>query len=105
MTAEDVLMQSELLIVDDEKVAFVGAACAVPRPDLNAEPWEKARRLGQPVVLHGFGANDEGGFLRLPSRTQPGDPRQSLECFAEAHVIGQDTAELIGGEVGKEMEA
>ena len=36
---------------------------------------------------------------------QPGEPSQGHEGFAEAHVIGEDAAEAVGGQVGEEVES
>ena len=34
---------------------------------------------------------------------QPKQPGQSLDGFAQAHVVSENTAEMVGGEIGQEM--
>ena len=36
---------------------------------------------------------------------QPQEPSQGLQGFAQAHVVGQDAAEAVGGQVSQEVEA
>ena len=42
------------------------------------------------------------GVVRL---AQPQEPGQRLQGFAQAHVVGQDAAEAVGGQVGEEVKA
>lgn len=60
--------------------------------------------FGGPDIEHGFGADDEAGTRVIGASAQPEEPGQALDGLAEAHVVREDTAETIGGEVGEKLE-
>ena len=63
-------------------------------------------RLAPPVVQHGRRADDERrlGIFRV-ALLEPRQPGERLQRFAEAHVVGQDAAELDLREVAEKIEA
>ena len=63
-------------------------------------------RLAPPVVQHGRRADDERrlGIFRV-AFLEPRQPRERLQRFAQAHVVGQNAAELDLREVAEEIEA
>ena len=63
-------------------------------------------RFAAPVVEDRCRTDHERGLAMLAiALLHPGKPRQRLHCFAEPHVIRQDTAQLQVGKVTEEIEA
>jgi hypothetical protein len=60
----------------------------------------RGRTLGDRLRAH---HEDRGRFGILTS--QPSDPSEGLQGFAQTHVVGQNTAEAIGAQVGQEVES
>ena len=101
-------MKAELGVVDHEEVhrpVETGFSSRVAVPYIDLELREKLAALVGPVVLDGLRTDDEHGIGDLAFFAQPGDPRQSLQGFSEAHVVGQHTAEIVCCEVGEKVEA
>jgi len=90
------------------------------RPEFHAQFRGEMARLGLPVVHDGFGADDERGrrlsptspFVPAPApaagavfspRSQSSQPR-ACTVLTQAHVIGQDAAEVVGGQIGEKNE-
>jgi hypothetical protein len=67
--------------------------------DQHLEVGGEAMGLPFPVVEDGGGADDQGGFGAFALFAQPGQPGQGLQGFAEAHVVGQNPAQLQAGEM------
>ena len=63
-------------------------------------------RLAPPVVQHGRRADDERrlGIFRV-AFLEPRQPRQRLQRFAQAHVVGQNAAQLDLREVAEKIES
>ena len=63
-------------------------------------------RLALPVVQHGRRTDDERRLvIFFVLLLEPRQPRERLERFAEAHVVGENAAELDVREVTEEIEA
>jgi hypothetical protein len=77
--------------------------------DLDLELRGELLGLAGPDVEHGFRADDERGLFRAAGFPvffeQPEQIGERLDGFAEAHVIGEDAAEVVDREVGEELEA
>ena len=102
----------ELRVVEDEHVDavldFIGIDVVAVAEDFDADVGGEFFGFPGPDIEHGFGADDEGGAAGDPSLFvflhQPDEVGERLDGFAQAHVIGQDAAEIVGGEVGEELE-
>ena len=54
--------------------------------------------LHRPDIEHGLRTHDEHGQVRAVgffARAQPQHPGDGLQCFAQAHVIGQDATKTV----------
>ena len=103
--------RAELRVVEHEQVALfdrlqdVAAIAAAPEPHAEVA-GDEALRLARPVVHDRLRADDEAllaGVIR--QRAQPAEPRQRLDRLAEAHVVGEQAAEVVRREVGEKMKA
>jgi len=109
-------MQAELRVVGDEERGpggliegrgdERGSKCG------GGERGGEARGLRQPAVHDAFRTHDEGAegagsfafFGGGRSRGEMEEPRESLDGFAEAHVVGEDAAETIRGKMREKVE-
>src|SRR6266511_5176705 len=59
-----------------------------------------------PVMQHRCGADHQRRFgILWVLFAQPGQPRESLERFAQPHVVGENTAQFYAGKMAEKIEA
>ena len=104
------LQIAELGVVRDHEIGLgargleSGGIARAALQRAHAQAGGEVRALGEPVVRDALRADDERGMRRV-FPAQPKQPREGLHGFAQAHVVGEDAAEVIRREVGEEVEA
>ena len=115
-TAESLRVSAQLGVVDDQNIRILTIGiepAGFRREDGGGEIGGESGGLGDPTVGHTFWANDEGakrfglgfsfgGALRF-IRAQLEHPSKRLDGFTQTHVIGQNSAKSLLGEVRQKM--
>ena len=104
VAAEEGVVGDDDVVLRDLFAQVVTGGAALQDEHLHVR--REALGFATPVVQDGRGADDENGFGVLAvAMLEPGDPGERLQRFAEAHVVGEDAAELDVREVAEEVEA
>ena len=65
----------------------------------------EAAGFALPIVQDGGRADDQRGLAAPLAGPQPGQPDQRLQRFSQAHVVGQNSAQLVPAQMAQEIEA
>ena len=75
--------------------------------DLNIERRSEFLHFTSPDIKDGFRTDDKTRrhVIIIVASTQPEEPGEALKRLTQTHVIRQDAAETVGGQVGKKLES
>jgi len=104
---QSIRVETELGVVGDHEMCARTGSGRVKRAQAERDRMQRGRETGgfeRPVCRHGFRANDERAKrFRGIAAGEPHEPDESLDGFAETHVVGEHAAETVIGKPGEKF--